>query len=77
MREKEIFSRSKETKVCDTPELVCLITEWTQKGNWKFEDFWTFLELVGINNPIRLYGLDESKCFWHFERKRDWDFAKR
>lgn len=61
MREKEIFSRSKETKVCDTPELVCLITEWTQKGNWKFEDFWTFLELVGINNPIRLYGLYESK----------------
>ena len=43
MGEKEIFSRSKETKVCDTPELVCLITEWTQKGNWKFEDFWIFL----------------------------------
>lgn len=74
---REFFSRNKETSneltsekasakaknemLCDTLELKELITKWTQNGGWKFEDFATFVELIGVKTPIKLSNWNEKK----------------
>lgn len=62
MSSRRSFQRSRIT--CDTQELKDLITSWTQNEGWKFEDFATFMELVGIKLPARLSEYDsENNCF--------------
>lgn len=74
---REFFSRNKETAneltsetasakeenevLCDTSELKELITKWTQNEGWKFKDFATFVELIGVKTPIKLSDWNEEK----------------
>lgn len=58
----EMASAKEENEVlCDTLELKELITKWTQNEGWKFKDFATFVELIGIRTPIKLSDLNEEK----------------
>ena len=74
---REFFSRNKETAneltsemdsvkeenevICDTSELKELITKWTRNEGWKFKDFATFVELIGVKTPVKLSNWDEEK----------------
>jgi len=58
----EMASAKEENEVlCDTSELKELITKWAQNEGWKFKDFATFVELIGVKTPIKLSDWDEKK----------------
>ena len=53
-------SGKSEKVICDTIQLKEKITKWMQNEGWRFEDFVTFVELIGIKTPIRLSELSEE-----------------
>lgn len=53
-------SEKSEKIICDTIQLKEKITKWMQNEGWRFEDFVTFVELIGIKTPIRLSKLNEE-----------------
>lgn len=56
-----VSAKAKNKVLCDTSELKELITKWTQNEGWKFKDFATFVELIGIKTPIKLSDWNEEK----------------
>lgn len=44
--------------LCETSELKKLITDWLKNEGWRFKDFATFVELVGIKTPAWMSNLD-------------------
>lgn len=48
------------TITCDTVELRDIITKWIQRGGWEFDDFATFVELIGGKTPIKLSKLNKE-----------------
>lgn len=65
-RNKEVITseakaqHAKNKIACDTAELKELITEWTQREGWEFENFADFIELVGVKTPVKLSELDKK-----------------
>ena len=53
-------SGKSEKVICDTIQLKEKISKWMQNEGWRFEDFVTFVELIGIKTPIRLSELSEE-----------------
>lgn len=45
----------------DSLELKNFITKWTGTGDWKLEDFTTFLELVGLKTPVQLSNFNKEE----------------
>lgn len=57
MEIKKLSSRCK----CEDEEVRELITNWTKNERWRFDDFITFLELVGVATPVRLNIVENDK----------------
>lgn len=54
---KEAWFKRKKVS-CDTWKIKRVITSWMRSEYWRFKDFGTFIELVGIKTPVRLSDLD-------------------
>ena len=61
MNLRNLFSRN--TIACDTAKLRKFITRWTRNDNWKFENFADFLELIGLETPVKLGEYDGKNSF--------------
>lgn len=46
---------------CDSYKLRKSINRWVRKKGWKYEDFYDFLELVGVETPVSLSEFNENK----------------
>ncbi len=54
---KEAWLKRKKVS-CDTWKIKRVITSWMRSEYWRFKDFGTFIELVGIKTPVGLSDLD-------------------
>ena len=48
---------------CDTKELIKLVKDWLNNEGFKFYDFITILNLVGISTPVKLRNLHDKNVF--------------
>ena len=48
---------------CDTKELRQLVNDWLSNEGFKFYDFITILNLVGISTPVKLRNLHDKNVF--------------
>lgn len=61
-RNREVISTNAvEEVLCDSPEIKEIITKWTSSEGWKFEDFATFIKIIGLKTPVKLSDLDEKE----------------
>ncbi len=76
---KKFFSRNKETAgsemvsaktegkvICGTFEFQ-IITKWTHGEGWEFNDFATFVELIGVKTPIKVMYLKKEGLLFSFK----------
>lgn len=52
--------KSKHQVTCDTSTIRDLITEWINNEGWRFENFADFVNLIGLQTPVKLSNLDQE-----------------